>query len=241
MHTKQAISICWPTGFICVMCLMQIYTREKNIKAHRGDLFPKIVNTLFLTLCLFFACPQALINLWRRGSMWSWKPSPKSSLDRMNALPLTTSRTLTSGQCKSPSTVRARKKNPAFRKQIGHNDRETPKKILAQTNEKAEFYIIFIWAWNATWKLILLCFTDPPFISKARNTGIAVGQKGILQCEASAVPRAEFEWYKEDRRQVFLGFFVFFTPLSLSSDFYEQGIVWSRYYRHIKTAVGCEL
>ncbi|KAM6911248.1 opioid-binding protein/cell adhesion molecule [Lycodopsis pacificus] len=39
-----------------------------------------------------------------------------------------------------------------------------------------------------------------PFISNARNTGAPVGQKGILQCEASAVPRADFEWYKEDRR-----------------------------------------
>uniref|UniRef100_A0A8C6S3S4 Opioid binding protein/cell adhesion molecule-like n=1 Tax=Neogobius melanostomus TaxID=47308 RepID=A0A8C6S3S4_9GOBI len=32
------------------------------------------------------------------------------------------------------------------------------------------------------------------------RTGTAVGQKGVLQCEASAVPRADFEWYKEDRR-----------------------------------------
>uniref|UniRef100_H2N302 Opioid binding protein/cell adhesion molecule-like n=1 Tax=Oryzias latipes TaxID=8090 RepID=H2N302_ORYLA len=40
----------------------------------------------------------------------------------------------------------------------------------------------------------------PPFISKARSTGTSVGQKGVLQCEASAVPRPDFEWYKEDRR-----------------------------------------
>ncbi|XP_074468170.1 opioid-binding protein/cell adhesion molecule isoform X2 [Sebastes fasciatus] len=40
----------------------------------------------------------------------------------------------------------------------------------------------------------------PPFMSKARSTGTPVGQKGVLQCEASAVPRADFEWYKEDRR-----------------------------------------
>lgn len=45
-------------------------------------------------------------------------------------------------------------------------------------------------------------FIDPPLISKARGTGTAVGQKGVLQCEASAVPLADFEWYKEDRRQV---------------------------------------
>ncbi|XP_077361949.1 opioid-binding protein/cell adhesion molecule [Festucalex cinctus] len=40
----------------------------------------------------------------------------------------------------------------------------------------------------------------PPLISKARGTGTPVGQKGVLQCEASAVPRADFEWYKEERR-----------------------------------------
>lgn len=42
--------------------------------------------------------------------------------------------------------------------------------------------------------------TDPPFISNAKNTGASVGQKGILQCEASAVPVAEFQWFKEDTR-----------------------------------------
>lgn len=51
-------------------------------------------------------------------------------------------------------------------------------------------------------KVISLCCSDPPFISKARGTGTPVGQRGVLQCEASAVPRADFEWYKEDRRQV---------------------------------------
>ncbi|XP_053297800.1 opioid-binding protein/cell adhesion molecule isoform X2 [Pleuronectes platessa] len=40
----------------------------------------------------------------------------------------------------------------------------------------------------------------PPFISNSRSTGTPVGKKGVLQCEASAVPRADFEWYKEDRR-----------------------------------------
>ncbi|XP_064207164.1 opioid-binding protein/cell adhesion molecule-like [Anguilla rostrata] len=39
-----------------------------------------------------------------------------------------------------------------------------------------------------------------PFISDVRSTGTPVGQKGILQCEASAVPLADFTWYKEDRR-----------------------------------------
>ncbi|XP_070808419.1 protein CEPU-1-like [Pituophis catenifer annectens] len=40
----------------------------------------------------------------------------------------------------------------------------------------------------------------PPYISDTKNTGVPVGQKGILQCEASAVPSAEFQWYKDDKR-----------------------------------------
>ncbi|KAK1800441.1 hypothetical protein P4O66_005677 [Electrophorus voltai] len=40
----------------------------------------------------------------------------------------------------------------------------------------------------------------PPVISRARSTGTPVGQRGVLQCEASAVPLADFQWYKEDRR-----------------------------------------
>ncbi len=43
-------------------------------------------------------------------------------------------------------------------------------------------------------------FTDPPVISRARSTGTAVGQKGVLWCEASAVPLADFQWYKGERR-----------------------------------------
>ncbi|XP_055064231.2 opioid-binding protein/cell adhesion molecule isoform X2 [Misgurnus anguillicaudatus] len=40
----------------------------------------------------------------------------------------------------------------------------------------------------------------PPVISRARSTGTAVGQKGVLWCEASAVPLADFEWFKGDRK-----------------------------------------
>ncbi|XP_066506914.1 opioid-binding protein/cell adhesion molecule [Hoplias malabaricus] len=40
----------------------------------------------------------------------------------------------------------------------------------------------------------------PPVIMNARSTGIPVGQRGVLHCEASAVPLADFHWYKEDRR-----------------------------------------
>lgn len=40
----------------------------------------------------------------------------------------------------------------------------------------------------------------PPVISQARSTGTAVGQKGVMWCEASAVPLADFQWYKGERR-----------------------------------------
>ncbi|XP_077161322.1 protein CEPU-1-like isoform X4 [Paroedura picta] len=41
-----------------------------------------------------------------------------------------------------------------------------------------------------------------PYISGAKNTGVPVGQKGILQCDASAVPSAKFQWYKDDKRLI---------------------------------------
>ncbi|XP_067084901.1 opioid-binding protein/cell adhesion molecule [Osmerus mordax] len=49
-------------------------------------------------------------------------------------------------------------------------------------------------------KAVQVIVNYPPLISKARSTGAPVGQKGVLQCEAMAVPRADFEWYKEERR-----------------------------------------
>lgn len=76
--------------------------------------------------------------------------------------------------------------------------------------------MLFSVSWLSThWGVFGLL--DPPFISKARGTGTRVGQKGILQCEASAVPRADFEWYKEDRR----------WTLSLNS--FICGIIWNDY------------
>ncbi|XP_029956870.1 opioid-binding protein/cell adhesion molecule isoform X1 [Salarias fasciatus] len=53
---------------------------------------------------------------------------------------------------------------------------------------------------NPDLRTVQVTVNYPPFISKARSTGTPVGQRGVLQCEASAVPRADFEWYKEDRR-----------------------------------------
>ncbi|XP_058865659.1 neurotrimin-like isoform X6 [Acipenser ruthenus] len=49
-------------------------------------------------------------------------------------------------------------------------------------------------------KKVQVIVNFPPYISNAKNLGVAVGQKGILRCEAIAVPTAAFEWYIEDRR-----------------------------------------
>lgn len=53
---------------------------------------------------------------------------------------------------------------------------------------------------NAFYRTTGLLSADPPYISEAKGTGVPVGQKGTLQCEASAVPSAEFHWYKDDKR-----------------------------------------
>ncbi|KAJ3589913.1 hypothetical protein NHX12_010754 [Muraenolepis orangiensis] len=55
---------------------------------------------------------------------------------------------------------------------------------------------------SADTRTVQVTVNYPPSISKARSTGTPVGQKGVLQCEASAVPRPDFEWYKEDRRLI---------------------------------------
>uniref|UniRef100_A0A672LRB4 Neurotrimin n=2 Tax=Sinocyclocheilus grahami TaxID=75366 RepID=A0A672LRB4_SINGR len=40
----------------------------------------------------------------------------------------------------------------------------------------------------------------PPSVSDGRDVGVTLGQRGVLQCEADAVPEADFEWYRDDRR-----------------------------------------
>uniref|UniRef100_H3ADH4 Opioid binding protein/cell adhesion molecule like n=1 Tax=Latimeria chalumnae TaxID=7897 RepID=H3ADH4_LATCH len=49
-------------------------------------------------------------------------------------------------------------------------------------------------------RTVTITVNYPPYISDAKSNGVPVGQKGILQCEASALPLAEFKWYKEDTR-----------------------------------------
>ncbi|XP_069469983.1 opioid-binding protein/cell adhesion molecule-like [Ambystoma mexicanum] len=52
----------------------------------------------------------------------------------------------------------------------------------------------------AVFRRVNVTVNYPPYISVAKNTGASVGQKGILRCEASAVPLAEFQWYREETR-----------------------------------------
>ncbi|XP_047234858.1 neurotrimin isoform X2 [Girardinichthys multiradiatus] len=39
-----------------------------------------------------------------------------------------------------------------------------------------------------------------PSVSEGRDAGVTLGQRGVLECEADAVPEADFEWYKDNRR-----------------------------------------
>ncbi|XP_057177240.1 neurotrimin isoform X2 [Triplophysa rosa] len=40
----------------------------------------------------------------------------------------------------------------------------------------------------------------PPSVSEGRDVGTTLGQRGVLLCEADAVPKADIEWYRDDRR-----------------------------------------
>ncbi|KAL2096719.1 hypothetical protein ACEWY4_008867 [Coilia grayii] len=41
-----------------------------------------------------------------------------------------------------------------------------------------------------------------PFIKDTKSSDPQVGRMGVLQCEASAIPKPEFEWYRDDKRCV---------------------------------------
>ncbi|GAA6100350.1 limbic system-associated membrane protein isoform X1 [Tachysurus ichikawai] len=49
-------------------------------------------------------------------------------------------------------------------------------------------------------KYVNVIVNYPPFIKVARNSETPVGRQGVLQCDATAVPKPEFEWYKDDKR-----------------------------------------
>ncbi|XP_051971988.1 neurotrimin isoform X3 [Xyrauchen texanus] len=40
----------------------------------------------------------------------------------------------------------------------------------------------------------------PPSVSEGRDVGVTLGQRSVLQCEADAVPEADFEWYRDEMR-----------------------------------------
>ncbi|KAL2095820.1 hypothetical protein ACEWY4_007968 [Coilia grayii] len=39
-----------------------------------------------------------------------------------------------------------------------------------------------------------------PFIKDTKSSDPQVGRMGVLQCEASAIPKPEFKWYRNDKR-----------------------------------------
>lgn len=48
----------------------------------------------------------------------------------------------------------------------------------------------------------LCCSADPPTIKKTQSSETPVGRMGMLQCDATAVPTPEFEWYRDEKRWV---------------------------------------
>ncbi|XP_043935275.1 igLON family member 5 [Protopterus annectens] len=49
-------------------------------------------------------------------------------------------------------------------------------------------------------KKVQITVNYPPTITDATNAHVALGKTALLRCDALAVPTAEFDWYKEDRR-----------------------------------------
>ncbi|KAJ8398999.1 hypothetical protein AAFF_G00416660 [Aldrovandia affinis] len=53
---------------------------------------------------------------------------------------------------------------------------------------------------SADVQTVELTVNYPPSVTEGRDVGVTLGQHGVLQCEADAVPAADFEWYRDDRR-----------------------------------------
>ncbi|KAA0704049.1 Neurotrimin Precursor [Triplophysa tibetana] len=49
-------------------------------------------------------------------------------------------------------------------------------------------------------QMVELTVNYPPSVSEGRDVGMTLGQRGVLLCEADAVPQADIEWYRDDRR-----------------------------------------
>ncbi|GAA6111164.1 neurotrimin isoform X4 [Tachysurus ichikawai] len=54
-------------------------------------------------------------------------------------------------------------------------------------------------------KTVKLVVNYPPTVFEGRDVGVSLDHSGVLTCEADAVPKADFEWYRDDRR-IFSGF-----------------------------------
>lgn len=49
-------------------------------------------------------------------------------------------------------------------------------------------------------KYVNVVVNYPPTIQKIQSSETPVGRVGMLQCDANAVPKPEFEWYRDDKR-----------------------------------------
>lgn len=49
-------------------------------------------------------------------------------------------------------------------------------------------------------KYVNVVVNYPPTIQKIQSSETPVGRQGVLQCDANAVPKPEFEWYRDDKR-----------------------------------------
>ncbi|KAJ8369200.1 hypothetical protein SKAU_G00092280 [Synaphobranchus kaupii] len=49
-------------------------------------------------------------------------------------------------------------------------------------------------------KYVNVVVNYPPFIKDVKSSETQVGRLGVLQCDATAVPKPEFEWYRDDKR-----------------------------------------
>ncbi|TNN47287.1 Limbic system-associated membrane protein [Liparis tanakae] len=53
---------------------------------------------------------------------------------------------------------------------------------------------------NPLVSMVTLKYRHPPTIKKTQSSETPVGRVGTLQCEATAVPTPEFEWYRDEKR-----------------------------------------
>ncbi|XP_075462438.1 igLON family member 5 isoform X2 [Ascaphus truei] len=51
-------------------------------------------------------------------------------------------------------------------------------------------------------KKVLITVNYPPFITDVKNAQSPLGKTAVLRCGAMAVPPAEFEWFKDDKRLI---------------------------------------